>query len=291
MMDSEEKRLGPRSVAPTAEYEACATGSLPEAQITLMGTIQGKFLEAFALALSDRLELPVAGQLAAAQPMARSAFQQSSENGGCQLTLDAEPARSQVLVEFSAGLVAYLLRTLLCAPPGSADGPRAVTDIEMHILHEIFESLALELTAAWKVAGIAFRCRPAGTREDSVAEETMLMFECRLSLGEAQETLRIAVPAFLARIAAIQSVAAPVEEAPAPVRETILNALRHGNVTVEAVLSNSTLRMRDLLAMEPGHILMLAQPAGSSVECRIGGKAKFRGDWIRVANRHALVLL
>ena len=107
----------------------------------------------------------------------------------------------------------------------------------------------------------------------------------------SRETFRIAVPAFLARLAALQSASATAEEAPAPVREMILGALRRANVSVEAVLSGSTLRMGDLLAMEPGHVLMLAQPAGSPLECRINGKPKFRGEWIRHGNRQALELL
>jgi len=81
------------------------------------------------------------------------------------------------------------------------------------------------------------------------------------------------------------------EDAPAPARETILRALRRASVSVEAVLSGSTLRMGDLLAMEPGHVLMLAQPAGSPLECRINGKPKFRGEWINRGNRQTLELL
>jgi len=291
MRDSEEKRSGPQPVAGAAEYEACTPGSLPTGQMALVHAIQEKFLEAFALALADRLEAPITAQLVAAEPVARSAFQESVEEGGHLLTLEAEPVRGQVLAGFSAGLVAYLLRSLLYAPPSSTDSPRAVTDIELHILHAIFESLAHELTAAWKATGIAFHARPSGARDDSAGQDTMLVFECRLAVEETQEIFRIAVPALLARIAAMQSASEVIVETPGPGRDLILNAMRRGNVTVEAVLSNTTLRMGDLLAMEPGHVLMLSQAAGSPVECRIGGKTKFCGDWIRLANRHALVLL
>ena len=60
---------------------------------------------------------------------------------------------------------------------------------------------------------------------------------------------------------------------------------------MEAVLSGSTLRMDDLLAMEPGNVLMLAQPASAPIDCLIGGKAKFRGECIDHANRQALLLM
>jgi flagellar motor switch protein FliM len=252
--------------------------------------MQENFAGAFALGLAARLETPVSAQLAPAQPLSRSAFVESGEDGGCLLTLDAEPVRGQVLIAFSAGLAAYLLRVLLCAPPDSAEGPRVVTEIELHILREIFESLARELTAAWKNAGIAFRWTSTGAREGADGHDAMLVFECRMDFGDVRETFRVAVPAFLARMAALQCTPA-AEEAPAAVREMIFNALRRANVSVEAVLSSSMLRMEDLLAMEPGHVLMLAQPAGSPVECHVGGQPKFRGEWVRHGNRQALVLL
>jgi flagellar motor switch protein FliM len=253
--------------------------------------IQEKFLGAFASGLAARLEKPVRAQLSAAQTLSRSAFLESGEEGGCLLTLEAEPVRGQALIAFSAGLAEHLLRVLLCAPPNPNEGSRAVTEIELHILREIFESLARELTAAWKAAGIAFRWTSTGAREGASGEETMLVFECRLDLDDAQESFRMAVPGLVARMAAQQSASAAAEEAPAPVREMILDALRRANVSVEAVLSSSTLRMGDLLEMEAGNVLMLAQAAGSPVECRIGGKPKFRGEWVRHGDRRALALL
>jgi flagellar motor switch protein FliM len=119
----------------------------------------------------------------------------------------------------------------------------------------------------------------------------MVVFDCQLVLDDAPQTLRIAAPAFLARLAALQSTLAVEEDAPAPVRETILAALRRASVGVEAVLAGSTLRMKDLLAMERGQVLMLAQPTGSPLECRINGKTKFRGEWIAHGDLDGLELL
>jgi flagellar motor switch protein FliM len=252
--------------------------------------IQEKFLRGFAEELAIRLETPVAGRLAAVQPLSGSEFLQSGDEFGCLLALDAEPVRGQAFIGLSAGLVAYLLRVLLGAPPTPEDGPRAVTDIELHILREVFELLTRELSAAWKPSSIAFRWTSTGAGEAAAGQGMMLVFDCRMDVDEGERTFRIAMPAFLARLAALQSAPAS-EEASAPVRETILNALRRANVGVEAVLAGSTLRMSDLLAMEPGHVLMLAQPAGSPLECRINGKPKFHGEWIARGDRRGLELL
>jgi len=289
--DYPENAGGPPPVPPNSEYEACAPGSFPPGQMALVRAIQEKFLSAFAEDLSDRLETQVNAQLDAAKPLSRSAFLRAVESGGCLITLNAEPVHSQALIAFSPGLVAFLLGLLLGAPPSSGNDQRPVTEIELYILREIFELLAHQLTNAWKPAGIAFGLTPAGDTEANAWRGTMLVFECRLSFGDVQETFHVAAPAFLARLAASQLDTTVVEESPAHVRQMIFNALRGGKVTVESVLPGSTLRMGDLLTMEPGHILMLAQPAGSPAECRISGKPKYRGEWISHGARQALLLL
>ncbi|SPE23322.1 hypothetical protein SBA3_1010037 [Candidatus Sulfopaludibacter sp. SbA3] len=289
-MDPDNESPGPQPVPPPAEYEACAPGALPSVQMAFVRTMQEKFLSSFAGELAGRLEIPVSAQLAAIETISSGAFLQSIENGGCLLTLDSEPVRGQAYFSLSAGLVAYLLRVLL-GSPSTPEEQRSVTEIELHILGETFQMLTGELSAAWQAAGICFRWTSTGASANAPIEVTLLAFECSVDLDGTVQTFRVAVPGFLVRMAALQSVPATAEEAPAAVRETILGALRRASVNVEAVLAGSTLRMGDLLAIEPGHVLMLAQPAGSPVECHINGKPKFRGEWIRRGHRRAVELL
>jgi flagellar motor switch protein FliM len=251
--------------------------------------IQERFLHAFAETLAVRLEMPVTAQTVSVKPLSGREFLEPIDALGYMLTLEAEPVRGQAFVALSAGLLAYTLRILLGSPPTPEESPRAVTEIELHILREVLELLTRELTEAWKPSGVAFRWTP-GVDEPTAGLGTMLVFDCHLVLNDTQQTLRIAVPAFLARLAALQSTHEAEVEAPAPVRKTILAAVCRANVVMEAVLSGSTLRMKDLLAMERGHVLMLGQSAGSQCECRINGKTKFRGEWIAHGDRQGLEL-
>jgi len=292
-MDSKQNSLGPRPVPPPSdpsEYEACPAGVLPAGQMTLVRTMQENFFRGFAAQLGTRLETPITGELAVAQPLPSSTFLQSEDDGGYLLRLNAEPVHGQALAAFSPGLVAYLLRILLGSPQTAEDAPRPVTEIELHILREIFETMERELTAAWQPAGIAFRHSVTGNNEAATTPDTLLVFEYRMELGDVHATLRIAVPAFLVRLAVLQC-APPAEVASAPVQETILGSLRHAKGRVEAVLAGSTIRMGDLAAMERGHVLMLTQPARSPLELRINGKPKFRGEWVACGNRQALDLM
>jgi flagellar motor switch protein FliM len=290
-MDSEDNAPGLTLVPPAAENESSAAGVFPSAQMAFVRAIQESFLRGLGQELADRLEMTVAARLAAAQTVSASAFLQSSDEGGCLLTLDASPSPGQAFVSLSAGLVAFLLRYFLGAPTTSEEPPHAVTEIELHILRETFEMLAGELNAAWKPSGIAFHWTSTAAPAAAAGQGTFLAFDCCLDVEGASYGFRVAAPAFLARLAALQASPSSAEEVPVPARETILFSLRGARVSVEAVLSGSTLRMGDLLEMEPGHVLMLAQAASSPLECRINGKPKFRGEWVSRGGRQALELL
>jgi len=289
-MDIEKNELGPRRIPAPREYEAFAPGSLPSGQMALVRAIQERFLRTFAEALSARLELPVTAQLSAAGPHCLREFLDSGDQGGCLLTLAAEPVNEHAFAALSPGLVAHLLRLLLGAPHTSEE-TRAVTEIELHILREIFDMLSRELSAAWQSAGTGFRWISTSVPETDDTSGTLLVFEYRLELDDGPQTMQVAVPALMARLASLYSIPDAPAEQDSAVREMILEALRRAHVTVEAVLAGSKLRMGDLLAMEPGHTLMLTQPAGSPMECRINGKAKFRGEWVSRGARQAIELL
>ena len=287
-MDSEANASGPRLVPSVEEADACAPGALPAGQTAFLRAMQEGFLRGAIKQIAERLEIPVTGHIDAQQRVSRRTFLHSREEGGYILALDAQPAASQMAIAFSAGMVARLLRILLGAPLSLEESaPRAVTEIELHILGEIFDLLVAELNRSWKSSGIRFRPLPAGAPNSASGQETLLVFSCRVDLDEAQEGLRIAVPAFLARLAALHS----SDGKPGEARIAILAALRQARVRVEAMLPGSTLRMRDLLDMEPGHLLMLSRPSGSKLDCLVNGKAKFQGEWVMRGNRQGLELL
>jgi flagellar motor switch protein FliM len=93
----------------------------------------------------------------------------------------------------------------------------------------------------------------------------------------------------MARIAALESRRGS-DTARLPVNEDLLAALGKARVEVEAVLTGSTLRMSDLLAMEPGQIVTLGQPANTPLHCRINGVNKFCGELIQNRERAALLI-
>jgi flagellar motor switch protein FliM len=118
-------------------------------------------------------------------------------------------------------------------------------------------------------------------------EGSAVVVSSLLSLGGAQECMRLAVPALLVRLA-VKDPNATVVASQAAVRPRLLEGMRTADVRVEAVLGGSSLRMRDLLTLEPGQVLTLGPPANCSVECVINGVSKFRGELVSNGRNQAL---
>jgi len=275
-MDSQSNTAGLRAVPAPTPYAA-----LPAVQMAQARAIQENCLHALERELTAQLDSPVTATLASVDSLPGGLG--AAEEGACRLTLALEPLRGQAFAILGAGLVSQLLRLLLGAPDRA--GVRA-TDIELHVLRETFEIVTRQLAAAWGSPHV--RLHWTATNGALPEEEALLVFDCRVAFGGAEESLRFAVPALVARLAAMQTGEAGAEENPAAVRSSLLAALREARVEAEAVLTGATLLMSDLLSLEPGQVLALGEAAGSPLECRINGKAKFRGDWIRQGDKAAL---
>ncbi len=228
---------------------------LPALQMTRVRAIQESCLQAMAHALSTYLDSPITAALASVESLA-DGFN-ATEEGACRLTLDMEPVRGQAFVTLGPGLMSQLLRLLLGAPDRT--GLR-ITDIELHILRETFDVLVRELAAAWESPDVRLRWTATNTAQPE--EGALLVFDCRLLFGEVEESLRFVIPPLVARLALMRTADAPPLQNQAAAR-SILQALRTARVQVEAVLTGTSLRMSDLLSLQPGQVLLLGEAAGS----------------------------
>src|SRR5581483_4667842 len=166
----------------------------------------------------------------------------------------------------------------------------------MHLLRGFFDDLAGTLAAIWSSYGIglALRSIRAGGDNTSAAEQqsrsaasdAMIVLTSALRVGEDEELLLAAFPPLMARIAAMESGRQAGKGSP---REDLRSALGAARVEVDAVLSGSTMRMSDVLALAPGEIVLLNQQVTARLECRINGLPKFRGELIHSGKRPALL--
>ena len=283
---------GPLLVPPSSQYSSCPPGLLPAEAVTLFTDLMESYLRGLARGLSEYLEVPVGAGLDGPVQLSRAQFLGAAQTDVCRLTLDLDGGRGQAFFGLSPGLVTRILGILLVIPPDMQPAQReAVTDIEIHVMRRFFETLTGELRRAWESIHMGFAMRPVEPTDEKPAdseEDPLLVLNCRIKFAAGEETFRLAVPALLVRLAVLdreREAALKPGIAPYP---GMLNILRHASFELEAVLEGSRLRMSDLLAIQPGEILMLEQPIGAPVQCRVNGKVKFRGELIQTGARRAL---
>jgi len=284
---------GPREV-PRPAYDACAPGLLPADRVVFVESIHSQFLQGLSQALSSYLEITVTANPDGIEQTPASLFLEACESDSCLIPLDLHPIRGGAWIALGNGFVFRVLDVLLGARPGAVTGARSgLTDIERHVLRELFQLFVTSLNEAWSPIGLGFHIEAgaSGPEPASSADSdgAIMLLKGAVKVGESEETIRVAIPVLSVRLALLQQEQA-AGQAPTgtAARGGLLDALGGATLQLEAVLCGSTLRMSDLGAMQPGQILMLGQPAGSALDCLVNGKAKFRGEWITQGDRPAL---
>jgi flagellar motor switch protein FliM len=262
-------------------------------RVAFVESIHNQFLQAFSQALASYLDTPVNATPAGIEQAPVSVFLDAAEGDACLITLDLSPIRGRAWIGMGNGLVFRVLDILFGARPGAVPGARsALTDIERHVLRELFDIFVAALNTAWSSTGLGFRIGSGGPVQDLMPttdpDGAAMVLKCSVRIGDSEELFRLAIPVLSVRLAVLQSEQAaglaPVET---PVLADLLEAVSAATLRLEAVLGGSTLRMSDLAAMQPGQILVLGQPAGSALDCLVNGKPKFRGEWITQGDRPA----
>lgn len=276
-------------------YDVCTPDRLPAERIAFVDAIHSQFLKSFELALANYLDMPVKATPAGIDQLPVAGFLDGGAEDACTITLDLASTRGHAWVGLHARLVFRILDILLGTPQAAAPTPRTtITEIERHVLREFFEALVTTLVNAWASSGVVLRMASIGTteqvRQSADLDGTALVLNCTVRLQEEDETFRVAVPVLAVRLAALQNEqkAAAEVAGETAARLARLEAVGGATVQLEAFLGGSAIRLGDLAAMQPGHVLMLTQPAGSQLDCTVNGKSKFRGEWIALGDRHGL---
>jgi flagellar motor switch protein FliM len=280
---------------PPPAYDVCNSDRLPADRITFVDAIHQQFLQSFGLALSNYLDMPVKAAPAGIDQIPVASFLAGGSEDACAITLDLASTHGQAWVGLSAKLVFHVLDILLGAPQPGAPAARAtITEIERHVLREFFDTLTSALVDAWAPSGISLRMGSIGTtdqvRQSADLDGTALVLNCGVRIHDEDVTFRVAVPVLSIRLAAQQNEqkAAAEVAGETAARTALLETVGTATLELEAFLGGSSIRLGDLAAMQAGQILVLTQPAGSQFDCVVNGKAKFRGEWIALGDRHGL---
>jgi len=168
---------------------------------------------------------------------------------------------------------------------------REITEIEQSLLETLFRIILNDLKEAWKsVTLIDFKLEAVATEPQMLQilapNEAVVAVGIEIRIGENSGTLNFAIPSINIKMIGQKfdqqwnlRKTDPTEAE----QQRVLQLIRGAEATVEARLQGPKLLVRDLLEIEPGHLLRFDYRIDEQLDCTINGRDKFRG---RVVDSH-----
>jgi flagellar motor switch protein FliM len=198
-------------------------------------------------------------------------------------------------LELNPGVAFAMLDRILGGSGESSAPQRALTEIEQNVVDSVVKLLLEHLTETWKsVTDIKFQIHARETRPQMLPvvswNEIVILMTFDLKVGEARGMLNICVPASVIEASGAnfaQSWQKTRRERTPAEERWLTSSLGQAPMQVTADIQTS-LRTRELLQLEPGHVLSLGVPIDSAINVRVGEIVKFKGRLAASAGRAAV---
>ncbi|MGA9937323.1 MAG: FliM/FliN family flagellar motor switch protein [Candidatus Acidiferrales bacterium] len=198
-------------------------------------------------------------------------------------SIDVIPLEATALVQMDLSLAFPVIDLVLGGLGKDEPEERAITEIEENILENVMRIICRELQATWNtVFKVEFRfARREVTQQVSglmLASEKVLALGFEIRMPENTGLLSVAFPAvvsnaLLRKLATQWSQAKPASSSNNT--ERLRDRLRGTLFPVELSLPETPVRMQELLAIEPGKIIVLRHRVTEPIRLAVSGKDMF----------------
>jgi flagellar motor switch protein FliM len=264
--------------------------------VELAETIHKTFLESLQSKLAAALGCNTRTAFIRAEQSFLARYLTDADPGIHKVVLSLEPLAGCAILRFSSELLYRALDIVLASPADAAlTRGESVTEIEFHLLRSFFRVFEEVLKETWRsIPGVALTPLPGLSEENfrAYGESYALAMKSTLDIDEVTGEFDVVIPAFLARLAA--GLSAPGQNETIASSEKaqarIAAALGLAKVELDAVLSNLTIRIGDLVELVPGQILLTEKGVESGFECHVNQRPRFKGELVSAGDRYGFQL-
>lgn len=177
---------------------------------------------------------------------------------------------------------------------GSAapEGPRKLSPLESALLIDLLAALAKSVEAGLREVGLALRVSPKGRPAGEVLPREGCDEYCRMSLRAPKESGEPLNVVFLSQVIASGEEAAGQKQqggqTPERARQIMLAHLQMMPVRAVAVLGTAFAYFGEVLALQPGDVLVLDRQVDDLVELRVGSSVALHGQAVTASGCYAL---
>ncbi len=280
-------------------YDFRRPDRIPRDQLRAIHLLHENFSRSLASSLSAYLRAYVTVNLVSVEQLSFMEFSQCLPSPTIMISLGLKPYEGNAVLEINPSLAFPLLEMML---GGKAAGQppmnREITEIEEKILDGILRIILHDLRAAWAaVAPLTFDVETYETEPQLLQilapNEAVVAISMEVRVGENAGMLNLGIPSITVKMLRQkfdQQWALRKVESSEATRQRILKLVRAAKVVADARLNDKTLRVGDLLNLQPGDILVFDYPITRPVEVELNGKRRFLGEVVSNGRKRAVIL-
>ncbi len=257
-------------------------------QMRALETLHEAFSRNFGAALSGFLRTIMEVKVANIEQMTFSEFTHSLPNPTCFNLLSAEPLDGSMCLEISPLIIYPVIDRLLGGSNADLFIPqRPLTAIELRLVKQIIDRAMASLREAWEsIMDLSFKHTESESNPALVQivapNEVVVVIGFELKMGGRAGTMSMAIPynviePVVDKLSNQSWAAYKRHRKDRQLRDRLAGHLDAARLQVTTVLADTTMKVSDLINLQPGDIILTEKPASAPLTLTIGGRRKFIG--------------
>jgi flagellar motor switch protein FliM len=272
---------------------------IPNSQLSVIHFLHETFVRSLSASLSLYLRCYVSGALITVEQLPFGDFAETLASPTCIAYLSMQPYDGYSLIEVNQALLAPILDYVLGGNGKLRTAlDREITDIEQDMLGGFLRIIAHDLAEAWKpIASIQFAVDSLETTPQLskriATNETVVAVTLELRIGDDAGVINLAIPSITLKAMRHRfdqqwtSHRTQGSQTQAAIRRKIAREL---DLDVDCALLGASMRLRDLLSMQPGQVLDLGISGDSGLTALVNGCPHFRGEMVRSGSKVSMAV-
>jgi flagellar motor switch protein FliM len=281
--------------APVTTFNFRRPDRVSKDQIRSLHFIHDRFARNVTTSLAAFLRTSIELSVVSVEQFSYSEFLMALPDPTAFYAIGMPPADALGAIELNPAVAFAMIDRILGGTGESGAPQRALTEIEQNVVDSVIKLILDHLTETWRpVIDIRFHIHARETRPQMLQvaswNEVVVLLAFDLKVGETRGLLNLCVPATVIEATGAgfsqgwqQTRREPTTQEQQWLTENL------GRVQLPVTTDVQTrLTTRELIHLQPGHVLSLGVPAEAEVSVRVGNIIKFRGRLATASGRAAV---
>jgi flagellar motor switch protein FliM len=272
---------------------------IAKSQVRAIHMLHENFVRNLASSLAAYLRAYLTVNLISVEQLSYGEFLEGLPSPTCLVSTSLRPYDGNALLELNPSLIFPIIEIVLGGKGRNTGNiKREITEIEQTLLETLFRIILNDLKEAWKgVTLIDFKIDRVATEPQMLQilapNEAVVAVGIEIRIGESSGTLNIAIPSINIKMIGQkfdQQWSLRKTDPTEAEQQRVLELIRNSTATLDACLRGPSLKVRDLLELQPGDLLRFDYRIEQQLDCELNAMPKFRGRVVNSNRKKAFLV-